>query len=63
MPNSLPFRMGMRIRDCLKDSRPLFPQQGSVISMPLLVCFGQHDIDMFEKYGHGDRIHIIPRAH
>jgi surface carbohydrate biosynthesis protein len=43
---------GVRIRDCLKDSRPPFPQPGSIISMPMLVCFGNHDVDSFRKYHH-----------
>ncbi|MEI8012398.1 MAG: hypothetical protein WCI27_07985 [Candidatus Omnitrophota bacterium] len=38
---------GMRIRSCLKDSL-----NGRVISMPVLICFGEHDVNLFRKYGH-----------
>jgi len=43
---------GMRIKDCLKDSRPPSPEPGSVISMPMLICFGRHDIDIYKAYNH-----------
>ncbi len=43
---------GSRIRDCLKDSRPPFPQPGSIISMPLLVCFGMNDVELFKEHAH-----------
>lgn len=43
---------GIKCRHDVTDSLPPAPHPGSVISMPHLVCFGQHDIDLHKKYGH-----------
>jgi len=44
---------GMRNRYNVSDEQlPKRPEFGSVISIPHYYCFGQNEIDLFNKYGH-----------
>ncbi|MDE2027116.1 MAG: hypothetical protein KGJ11_01075, partial [Candidatus Omnitrophica bacterium] len=43
---------GIRRRWNLKDSLAPVPLPGSIISMPMLVCFGQYDVELFKRCHH-----------
>lgn len=43
---------GTRTLFCVRDSLPLPPNPSSVISMTHFFCFGQRDVEMFQRHGH-----------
>ncbi len=43
---------GARNRASITEYLPPVPQPGSIISMPMLICFGQFDADLFSACGH-----------
>lgn len=51
---------GIKCVHDVTDSLPPPPHPGSVISLPHLICFGRHDIDLHKQYGHKiDEYHTL----